>query len=111
MTSSIYKTKEAVLIRAKEAIGIPFEEINKSDKLKELKGGPGKMIEQDWFDIKNNNKPVPDFEEAQVELKVAPYYFNTKGLRAKERLVCNMINYKDENVHYESSYWKKMRLL
>lgn len=109
MPSSKYKTKEQVLIRAQKSVGIPFEEIDKSNVLKEVKGGAGKMMEQDWFDIENNNKPVPDFEEAEVELKVTPYYFNTKGLRAKERLVCNVINYKEENTDnfYESSYWKK----
>jgi DNA mismatch repair protein MutH len=97
------------LARAKEAINIPFEEIDKSDKLKELKGGIGKMIEKDWFGIENNNVAEPDFAEAGVELKVTPYIINSKGLRAKERLVCNIINYEKENLDdfYESSYWKK----
>lgn len=109
MPVSIYRTKEEVLVRAKEAIGIPFKDIDKSDKLKEVKGGTGKMIEQDWFGIENNNVSAPDFAEACVELKVTPYFFNSKGLRAKERLVCNIINYETENLDefYKSSYWKK----
>jgi hypothetical protein len=38
-----------------------------------------------------------------------PYFYNSKGLRAKERLVCNTINYEQENLDnfYKSSYWKK----
>ncbi|XZK27847.1 Sau3AI family type II restriction endonuclease [Clostridium perfringens] len=109
MPSSSYKTKEAVLLKGREAIGIPFEKIDKSNKLKEAKGGIGKMIEADWFDIENNNTPEPDFKEAGVELKVTPYFYNSRGLRAKERLVCNIINYEKENINnfYESSFWKK----
>ncbi len=109
MPESIYKTKEEVLIKGKEAIGIPFKDIDKSNKLKEVKGGVGKMIEQDWFGIQNNNIAAPDFAEAGVELKVTPYFINSKGLRAKERLVCNIINYETENLEdfYKSSYWKK----
>lgn len=105
----VYKTEEEVLKRAEEAIGIPFEKINISDKLKETKGGVGKMIEEDWFGIYNNNRAEPDFIEAGVELKVTPYFVNSKGMRAKERLVCNIINYETENIDdfYESSYWKK----
>lgn len=109
MPSSLYKTKEEVLLKGREAIGIHFEEINKSNKLKELKGGIGKMIELDWFDIENNNTPEPDFKEAGVELKVTPYFYNSRGLRAKERLVCNIINYEKEDVtdFYASSFWEK----
>lgn len=113
MPSSGYKTKEEVLSRGSVAKGIPFGEIDKSDRLKEVKGGAGKMFEEDWFDIKNNNKAEPDFEEAGVELKVTPYFFNSRGLRAKERLVCNIINYEEENLEdfYKSSYWKKNQLI
>ncbi|MDS0525911.1 Sau3AI family type II restriction endonuclease [Clostridium sp. SHJSY1] len=109
MPSSIYKTKEEVLVRGREVIGVPFKDIDKSDKLKEVKGGAGKMIEQDWFSIENNSESEPDFVEAGVELKVTPYFINSKGIRAKERLVCNIINYEKENLDdfYKSSYWKK----
>lgn len=109
MPASKYKTKEEILKRAREVIGIQFELIDKSDKLKEIKGGVGKMIETDWFGIDNNNVAEPDFAEAGVELKVTPYFINSKGLRAKERLVCNIINYEEENLEdfYKSSYWKK----
>ncbi|NRZ93020.1 MutH/Sau3AI family endonuclease [Clostridium beijerinckii] len=109
MPESIYRTKEEVLARGREAIGVPFKDIDKSNKLKEVKGGAGKMIEEDWFGIKNNNMAAPDFAEAGVELKVTPYFKNSKGLRAKERLVCNIINYETENLEdfYKSSYWKK----
>ena len=37
MPSSSYKTKEEVLLKGREIIGIPFEEIDKSNKLKETK--------------------------------------------------------------------------
>lgn len=109
MPESIYRTKEEVLARGREAIGVPFKDIDKSDKLKEVKGGAGKMIEEDWFGIKNNNVAAPDFAEVGIELKVTPYFNNSKGRRAKERLVCNIINYETENLDefYKSSYWKK----
>lgn len=109
MTIQQYTTKEEILEKAKESIGIPFKDIDKSNKLKEIKGGIGKMIEEDWFGIENNSRPEPDFAEAGVELKVTPYYYNSRGLRAKERLVCNIINYEEENTNdfYKSSYWKK----
>ncbi|NRW86284.1 Sau3AI family type II restriction endonuclease [Clostridium beijerinckii] len=109
LCQKVYRTKEEVLARGREAIGVPFKDIDKSNKLKEVKGGAGKMIEEDWFGIKNNNMAAPDFAEAGVELKVTPYFKNSKGLRAKERLVCNIINYETENLEdfYKSSYWKK----
>lgn len=44
-----------------------------------------------------------------MELKVTPYIRGRKGIRAKERLVCNIINYMEEyNKRFEtSSFWHK----
>lgn len=44
-----------------------------------------------------------------MELKVTPYVRTRSGIRSKERLVCNIINYSDEaeRTFYTSSFWQK----
>ena len=54
---------------------------------------------ESWFEYGANNEAQPDFPEAGVELKVTPYIRTVNGIRAKERLVCNIINYKCSVVH------------
>lgn len=110
----VYKTLESIKERAEACKGVPFGEIDKSGLLfSNNKGGPGQMIQQDWFGIAINNRPEPDFAEMGIELKVTSYIYNTRGLRAKERLVCNMINYEKEEteIFEKSSFWKKNRTI
>lgn len=106
---SEYKTKRDVLERAQQAIGIPLRDIDKTGRIATGKGALGSIIEESWFGYSINSKSRPDFEEAAVELKVAPYVYKGKGLRAKERLVCNIINYMEEykKTFYTSSFWEK----
>ena len=108
-----YKTKEAVLKRAQESIGIPLKLIDKTGRLQTGKGAIGTVLEESWFGYAPNSDSEPDFPEAGVELKVTPYVRPTKGLRAKERLVCNIINYMTEyNKTFETSdFWHKCKNL
>ena len=109
MEGTEYVTKEAVLRRALEAIGIPLREIDKTGRLSTGKGAIGTVIEESWYGYSPNNESEPDFPEAGVELKVTPYVRGKNGIRAKERLVCNMINYMEEHCKdfHTSAFWHK----
>ncbi len=109
MEGTAYTSKEAVLRRAREAIGIPLKNIDKTGRLAAGKGAIGTVIEESWFGYTPNTESEPDFPEAGVELKVTPYIRIKAGIRAKERLVCNIINYMEEykNTFETSSFWHK----
>lgn len=104
-----YHTKEEILRKAQDIIGIPIKDIDKTQRISTGKGAIGSVIEESWFEYSINSNSKPDFEEAGVELKVTPYIVGKKGIRAKERLVCNIINYMEEykNTFKTSSFWKK----
>ena len=113
MEGTEYKTKEEVLRRAQEAIGIPLKDIDKTGRLRTGKGAIGTVIEESWFGYTPNSESEPDFPEAGVELKATPYLRTRNGIRAKERLVCNIINYMTE---YEKTFktcdfWHKCKTL
>lgn len=109
MESSEYKTKESVLRRAQEAIGIPMSKIDKTGRISTGKGAIGTVIEESWFGYSPNSESEPDFPEAGVELKATPYIRTNNGIRAKERLVCNIINYMTEyqKTFKTSAFWHK----
>ena len=110
MEGTKYTTKEAVLKRGQEAIGIPLKNIDKTGRISTGKGAVGSIIEESWFGYSINSESEPDFPEAGVELKVTPYVKGKKGdIRAKERLVCNIINYMEEydKTFKTSSFWHK----
>lgn len=110
MEGTVYLTKEALLKRAQEIIGIPLGTIDRTGRLSTGKGAIGTMIEESWFGYSPNSESEPDFPEASVELKATPYLRNAKGdIRAKERLVCNIINYMEEydRIFQTSSFWHK----
>lgn len=104
-----YMTKEEVLKKGREVIGIPLKEIDKTGRITTGKGAIGTMIEESWFNYKPNSEAKPDFEEAGVELKVTPYIKTSSGVKAKERLVCNIINYMTEyeRTFSTSDFWLK----
>jgi DNA mismatch repair protein MutH len=109
MEGTQYVTKEAVLKRGREAIGIPLKDIDKKGRLATGKGAVGTVIEESWFGYTPNSESEPDFPEAGVELKVTPYVRGRGGIRAKERLVCNIINYMEEydKTFSTSAFWHK----
>ena len=108
MEGSEYKTKESVLHRAQEAIGIPMSKIDKTGRISTGKGAIGTVIEESWFGYSPNSESEPDFPEAGVELKATPYIRTKNGIRAKERLVCNIINYMTEytKTFKTSAFWR-----
>lgn len=110
MEGTQYQTPQDVLKRGQEAIGIPLKEIDKKGRLSTGKGAVGTVIEESWFGYSPNSESEPDFPEAGVELKVTPYKRNKNGeISAKERLVCNIINYMEEynKTFKTSSFWHK----
>ncbi len=109
MEGTKYTTKEAVLKRGREVIGIPMREIDTTGRLATGKGAIGTVIEESWFGYTPNSESEPDFPEAGVELKVTPYIRGKNGIRAKERLVCNIINYMEEydKTFQTSAFWHK----
>ncbi len=113
MEGTNYTTKEAVLKRAQEVIGIPLRDVDKKDRLSTGKGAIGHVIEESWFGYSPNSESEPDFPEAGVELKATPYLRTQKGIRAKERLVCNIINYMTEydKTFDTSDFWHKCETL
>lgn len=113
MEGTSYTTKEAVLKRAREAIGIPLKEIDKTGRLKTGKGAVGTTIEESWYGYTPNSESEPDFSEAGVELKATPYVRGKNGIRAKERLVCNIINYMEEysKTFWTSAFWHKCQTM
>ena len=109
MKGTEYLTKESVLKKGREAIGIPLKDIDKKGRLATGKGAVGTVIEESWFGYTPNSESEPDFPEAGVELKVTPYVRGRGGIRAKERLVCNIINYMEEydKTFLTSAFWHK----
>lgn len=96
------KCENEILNRAKESIGLTVQEIcDKSGiEKKELnirnKGNIGNLIEEYWFGIKNNNSPLPDFQDAKIELKIIPLAINkNKTMSVKERTKICSINYNE----------------
>ncbi len=109
MEGTKYLTKESILRHAQAVIGIPMKDVDKTGRLKTGKGAIGTVIEESWFGYSPNSESEPDFPEAGVELKVTPYLRGRKGIRAKERLVCNIINYMEEHdrTFQTSAFWHK----
>lgn len=109
MEGTLYTTKEAILKRAQEVKGIPLRDVDTTGRLSTGKGAIGTVIEESWFGYTPNSESEPDFPEAGVELKVTPYLKGRNGIRAKERLVCNIINYMEEydRTFATSAFWHK----
>lgn len=109
MEGTKYTTKEAILKRALEIKGIPLRDVDTTGRLATGKGAIGTVIEESWFGYSPNSESEPDFPEAGVELKVTPYLRGRNGIRAKERLVCNIINYMEEydRTFNTSAFWHK----
>lgn len=113
MVNKSFKSKLAILERAHELIGIPLKEIDRTNKLSTGKGAIGSIIEESGFGFRINNESSPDFKDVGVELKTIPFIRTKQGIKAKERLVCNIINYMEEYKHTfeSSSFWKKCRTM
>lgn len=116
MSEADYPTKESVIRRAQELVDarITFGELDFSGRLSaKNKGDLGQIVEEGWYGYSPNNDAEPDFPEAGVELKVSPYKLTRNGVSAKERLVCNIINYMDEvdKTFETSDFWYKCKCI
>ncbi|MBC9810073.1 restriction endonuclease [Carnobacterium maltaromaticum] len=108
----IYETEDELLVKAKQANGKTFGEIDKTGRILngKNKGGLGHIVEEGFFGYEINSDARPDFENLNIELKVTPIKVNkNKSISAKERLVLNIIDYMKEpqNDFTTSSFWKK----
>lgn len=114
MEGTKYLTEKDVLKRGEEIKGIPLGSVDKTGRLVTGKGAVGTVIEESWFGYKPNSESEPDFPEAGVELKVTPYTKGRNGsIHAKERLVCNIIDYmKEYDKSFETSaFWHKCKTM
>ncbi|KUE74311.1 hypothetical protein AUQ37_04745 [Candidatus Methanomethylophilus sp. 1R26] len=105
-----YRDSESILRYAEKLIRHTLREaVPGIEDSKHGKGGLGQLVETEYFGIDSNNEPVPDFEEARLELKTTPMKrISKKGLVAKERLVLNLINYKTLlDSGFEGSFMEK----
>lgn len=59
-----YHTKEEILRKAQDIIGIPIKDIDKTQRISTGKGAIGSVIEESWFGYSINSNSKPDFEEA-----------------------------------------------
>lgn len=109
----IYRTKEEIILRGRQAVGLTIGEIGGKDLVAAGKGGVGNAVQEMWFGIPVNSAAGPDFEEAGVELKVTPFVMVGGKRQAKERLVCNVIDYMKEHGYefFTSSFWRKCNTL
>lgn len=87
---------------------LTIREISKKKHLSN-KSFVGLVIEQEIFNIEQNNLSIPDIENLNIEIKTTPVKKVKNRYVSKERLVLNLINYKNEswNNIFESSFWKK----
>ena len=108
---AVYPDEYSVLIKARGIVGSTLKLIDKKGILSTGKGAIGNLVQENWFGIAVNNNPSPDFEQAGIELKVTPFIIKARQKRAKERLVCNMIDFmKEYGQKFEtSSFWLKCR--
>lgn len=111
-----YADARELISYAKEAEGKYLYEIDKKDMLKNtnVKGSVGHIIEASYFGYDINSNAEPDFADVGIELKATGITKLKNGnLKAKERLVLNIINYMNEYQYdfYHSSFWIKNQKL
>lgn len=109
-------SKSEILNITRNAMHKTFGHFGLDDKYNgRNKGGLGGFVEENIFNYSANNDDNPDFIDAGIELKVTPIKKNLDGsISSKERLVLNMINYKNEaekDFKTSSFYHKNRKLL
>lgn len=110
--SSIFEySKRLIGHSLNEVVGPMYKAMNLQGQ---GKGGLGQMIEKYYFHYDINSDPGPDFREAGLELKATGLKkIKTGDLQIKERLVCDMIDYKEVvNESFETSlFYLKCRIM
>jgi DNA mismatch repair protein MutH len=77
------------------------------------RGDLGSLVEKYYFEHTPPNNHDPDFKEAGLELKTTGVVLNSKGYKAKERLVLTMIDFEalSKENWKESLFLKKCQLM
>ena len=100
--------KRSILEYSKQLLGKTLEQVIYPDAIEERqgKGRLGQLVEEYFFGYDVNSNPDADFSDAGLELKVTPLKeLKNKTLAIKERLVCTMIDYdEDQNKPFEQSH-------
>lgn len=101
---------------SKHILGKCIKEYMTEDELAAVHGGKGllgQLVEEYFFGYDPNSNPEADFHEAGVELKCTPLLWKSEAWAIKERLVANMIDYKElDSVPFEESHFiKKCKLM
>lgn len=102
----------SIMKYAKELLGKTLREVGTQGVENHGYGGKGhfgQILERFYFGYNPNSDAQADFPEAGIELKSSPLKQTSLGMRAKERLVLNIINYMKvvSEDFLESSFWKK----
>lgn len=109
---------ESIIQYAQQLVGKPLREVCSPDIEKHGysgKGNFGQILEDYYFNYKPNSNSKADFHEVGLELKsTALKKLKNNELRAKERLVLNMINYNalvEEDFETSTFFEKNAHLL
>lgn len=111
-----YLSEDEIIKITKSAMHKTFGQLGfNSTYMGRNKGGIGGFVEESIFKYSANSDDNPDFIDAGIELKVTPIKKNVDGtISSKERLVLNMINFKNEahaNFKTSSFYRKNKKIL
>lgn len=102
MEEKKWSSVEEVHSHAQDAIGKLVKSLVTETTLQKYfdkpdnKGWIGNAIERDWFGIPNNSRHEADIPYLGLEIKVTPIRNTRNGWSAKERLVLNIFDFKDE---------------
>ncbi|MCY1573109.1 Sau3AI family type II restriction endonuclease [Staphylococcus pettenkoferi] len=102
MENKRWKSVEEVHNHAKKAVNKKIKDLTTQETVEKYyantknKGWIGNAIESDWFDVPNNSRKEADIPYLGLEIKVTPIKSTKKGWSAKERLVLNIFDFKDE---------------
>lgn len=106
--------EEEIVRIAGECVGKTFGDLGLGEADPSNKGNLGGFVEEHVYGYPPNSDDSPDFLYAEIELKVTPVRKLGDGqIVSKERLVLNMINYREEGgkTFETSSFYKKNRRL
>ena len=114
MEDKTYENREHLFEHTARLLNLYLERFaqNKEDLARD-KGAIGVIVQRDWYGLKRDSRPVADFDNLGIELKVTPYIKKKNNqYQAKERLRCSEINYNKEvliNSFEESHFFQKMK--
>ncbi|MEB6278004.1 Sau3AI family type II restriction endonuclease [Staphylococcus gallinarum] len=119
MKEKVWKTVDEVHKHAKISVNKKVRDLVTSQTLKKYydkknnKGWIGNSIESDWFGVPNNRRREADIPYLGLEIKVTPIKKTKKGWSAKERLVLNIFDFKDEykRTFENASFFEKSNLI